>query len=62
MTVSRTLRVGVIGFGWMGRLHARSWARLSAHYPGLPLRRLHRQILCADPAIAAPEEPEPTTT
>ena len=38
MTVSRTLRVGVIGFGWMGRLHARSWARLSAHYPGLPLR------------------------
>jgi DNA-binding SARP family transcriptional activator/tetratricopeptide (TPR) repeat protein len=23
--------------------------------PGLPLRRLHRQILCADPAIAAPE-------
>ena len=38
MTVSRTLRVGVIGFGWMGRLHARSWARLSAHYPGLPLQ------------------------
>lgn len=29
------LRVGVIGFGWMGRLHARSWARLPAHFPGL---------------------------
>src|SRR3954469_19100103 len=38
MTVPHTLRVGVIGFGWMGRLHARSWARLSAHYPELPLR------------------------
>ena len=32
------LRVGVIGFGWMGRLHARAWSRLAAHYPELPLR------------------------
>ena len=38
MTVPGSLRVGVIGFGWMGRLHARSWARLPAHYPKLPLR------------------------
>lgn len=29
------LRVGVIGFGWMGRLHARSWARLPVHFPDL---------------------------
>ena len=32
------LRVGVIGFGWMGRLHSRAWARLAAHYPELPVR------------------------
>lgn len=34
----RDLRIGVIGFGWMGRLHARAWARLAAHYPDLSLR------------------------
>ncbi|MET0999604.1 MAG: Gfo/Idh/MocA family oxidoreductase [Marmoricola sp.] len=28
----------MIGFGWMGRLHARAWARLASHYPELPLR------------------------
>ena len=32
------LRVGVIGFGWMGRLHARAWSRLASHYPDLPVR------------------------
>jgi predicted dehydrogenase len=34
----RDLRVGVIGFGWMGRLHARSWARLPMHFPDLAVR------------------------
>ena len=34
----RALRVGVIGFGWMGRLHARAWVRLAAHYPELAVR------------------------
>lgn len=34
----RALRVGVVGFGWMGRLHARSWARLPMHFPDLPVR------------------------
>ncbi len=32
------LRVGVIGFGWMGRVHARSWARLPMHFPDLGVR------------------------
>jgi predicted dehydrogenase len=32
------LRVGVIGFGWMGRLHSRAWARLPSHYPELSVR------------------------
>ena len=38
MNQPRTLRIGVIGFGWMGRLHARAWSRLAAHYPELPVR------------------------
>lgn len=29
------LRVGVIGFGWMGRVHARAYTRLAQHYPTL---------------------------
>ena len=44
----RDLRVGVIGFGWMGRLHARSWARLVSHYPDLAVRP--RLVAAADSA------------
>ena len=44
----RDLRVGVIGFGWMGRVHARSWARLRSHYPDLPVRP--RLVAAADSA------------
>jgi predicted dehydrogenase len=29
------LRVGVIGFGWMGRVHAMAYSRLHHHYPRL---------------------------
>ncbi|GGW47991.1 oxidoreductase [Streptomyces lucensis JCM 4490] len=32
------LGVAVVGFGWMGRVHTRAYARLPHHYPGLPLR------------------------
>ncbi|MEU5084176.1 MULTISPECIES: Gfo/Idh/MocA family protein [Streptomyces] len=32
------LGVAVIGFGWMGRVHTRAYARLPHHYPDLPLR------------------------
>jgi predicted dehydrogenase len=31
----RTVGVGVIGAGWLGDVHARAWARLRHHYPGL---------------------------
>jgi hypothetical protein len=36
-----SLRVAVIGYGWMGRLHAQAYSRLRHHYPdpgalGLP--------------------------
>jgi len=42
------LRVGVVGLGWMGRLHSRSLLRLPFHYPGLPLTA--RLVAYADPA------------
>ena len=29
--------VAVVGFGWMGRLHAQAYARVRHHYPGLAL-------------------------
>ncbi|PPS73338.1 MULTISPECIES: Gfo/Idh/MocA family protein [Streptomyces] len=32
-----TLGVAVIGFGWMGRVHAQAYARVRHHYPQLPL-------------------------
>ena len=31
------LRVGIVGFGWMGQVHARAYARLRQHYPRTPL-------------------------
>lgn len=34
---SRPLRIGVIGFGWMGRVHTQAYARVRHHYPDLPL-------------------------
>ncbi|MFI9341720.1 Gfo/Idh/MocA family protein [Streptomyces sp. NPDC052773] len=33
-----TLGVGVVGFGWMGRVHTQAYARVRHHYPRLPLR------------------------
>lgn len=36
--MTRELRVGVVGFGWMGQVHARALSRLLQHYPDAPLR------------------------
>lgn len=33
---SRPLRVGIVGFGWMGQVHARAYLRVAQHYPSLP--------------------------
>jgi predicted dehydrogenase len=41
-----SLGVAVIGYGWMGRLHAQAYLRLRHHYPELPAARL---IGVADP-------------
>jgi predicted dehydrogenase len=34
---ARPIRVGVIGFGWMGRVHSQAYARVRHHFPDLPL-------------------------
>lgn len=43
----RELRVGVVGLGWMGQVHARSLSRLAHHYPGLGIRP--RLVVVAEP-------------
>jgi predicted dehydrogenase len=35
---SPILRVGIVGWGWMGQVHARAYARLRQHYPEAPLK------------------------
>ncbi|HEY6593932.1 MAG TPA: Gfo/Idh/MocA family oxidoreductase, partial [Asanoa sp.] len=45
--VGEELGVGVVGFGWMGEVHARAYARLPHHFPRLP--RLPRLVAVADP-------------
>lgn len=42
------LRVGIVGFGWMGQVHARALSRLLQHYPDAPLRP--RLVAVADNA------------
>ena len=43
------LRVGIVGWGWMGQVHARAYARLRQHYPEAPLRP--RLVAVADTAL-----------
>ena len=42
------LRVGIVGFGWMGQVHARALSRLLQHYPDAPRRP--RLVAVADNA------------
>jgi predicted dehydrogenase len=35
---ARPLRVGVVGLGWMGQVHARAYIRVGQHYLDAPLR------------------------
>src|SRR5581483_6896044 len=32
-TMAREIRIGLLGVGWMGRLHSSSYLRVPAHYP-----------------------------
>jgi predicted dehydrogenase len=45
---SRTINVGIVGFGWMGQVHARALTRVQQHYPGLGA--VPRLVAVADPA------------
>ena len=38
MAAAPELGVGVVGFGWMGQVHARAHLRLLQHFPNAPLR------------------------
>lgn len=46
--MAEDLRVGIVGFGWMGQVHARALSRLLQHYPDAPLRP--RLVAVADNA------------
>ena len=47
----RELGIGVISFGWMGRLHTRAYASLPERYPELRVRP--RLVAVADPVQGA---------
>ena len=40
----RDIGVGVIGFGWMGRVHTQAYARIPHHFPELALRPVLRCV------------------
>ena len=48
-----TLKVGIIGAGWMGHVHARAYQRLAQHWPGLSVRP--ELVAVADPSTPAAE-------
>ncbi len=48
-----TLKVGIIGAGWMGHVHARAFQRLGQHWPDLAVRP--ELVAVADSSAAAAE-------
>lgn len=36
VTENKPVRVGIVGFGWMGQVHARAYSRLVQYFPSLP--------------------------
>ena len=51
MTTKKTIGVGVISLGWMGRLHARSYKAVSEHFPELGVQV--KLVAAADPVEEA---------
>lgn len=49
-----SLKVGIIGAGWMGHVHARAYQRLAQHWPDLALRP--ELVAVAEPSSAAAED------
>ena len=46
-----TLKVGIIGAGWMGHVHARAYQRVAQHWPDLAVRP--ELVAVADPSAAS---------
>jgi predicted dehydrogenase len=46
--VAQDVNVGIVGFGWMGQVHAKALTRVRQHYPGLDA--VPRLVAVADPA------------
>jgi predicted dehydrogenase len=46
--MTRTINVGIVGFGWMGQVHAKALTRVRQHYPDLDA--VPRLVAVADPA------------
>jgi len=44
----RIIGIGVIGMGWMGQVHGRSYRQIMQRFPGSPLQP--RLVICADDA------------
>jgi predicted dehydrogenase len=51
---ARPIGVGVIGFGWMGRVHSQAYARVRHHFPGLA--RVPELVSVADEVPGRAEE------
>jgi len=47
-----TLKVGIIGAGWMGHVHARAYQRLAQHWPDLAVRPELVAVADSSPAAA----------
>lgn len=48
--MTESLGVAVVGFGWMGQVHARSYARVRHHFPHLALAPRPVLVVDAEPA------------
>ena len=44
--MTRSIGIGVIGFGWMGQAHSRSYRRIPMHFPEAKL--MPRLVIVAD--------------
>jgi predicted dehydrogenase len=51
--VTHTIGIGVIGFGWMGQAHSRSYRRIPMHFPEADL--IPRLVIAADNVLARAE-------
>jgi predicted dehydrogenase len=54
--MEREIGIGVVGFGWMGRVHTSSYRRVVEHFPGLGVRP--RLVVAADVSEARRRQAE----